>query len=210
MAGLKKAYSAGSQALMQMSIDNGSPGDLGATGLFASGNLENAGDALAAQFKVVKNCGINTNQGCWVPVAMNIDGTGSFGNLDELAFYYKFITADGMSFALVSNGNNCTTDWGRTPNSPSTKQCGTLYIDTNSLKGPNALGRDVWHFKITSNKTPILYPYAGRDYHSGGSSSGATEADQYWNYNNKNGCSESQKAGHDCAGRVLEKGTMDY
>ena len=208
---LKKAYSQMNQVLQQMAMDNGD--DIKT--IF--GNSTVAGDAISSYYKVVKNCKTNLGGGCFAQFNDNYDGSsGTTYDFDNNAAYYKFITADGIAFELYSFNNNCTTNRGfaAAPDSPTyNSACAEVYIDVNGIKGPNNLGRDVFYYDITSNRTPLLYPKGGF-YYSATTNTGTLVdgGSYYWNYHGLDRCSTSgDKRGQFCAGRIIDKSwTMDY
>lgn len=212
---LKKAYNVFNQALRQMAVDRDCVNDLKCTNLFAAGTTNvTFGDELVKYFKVIKNCGIQTNKGCW-PTNVNNYYDGSSYNIqqDSSNAYYKFITADGMSF-LVKNyadasgglASDCNNNYGSSMNLGYMSQtCGYVWVDVNGFKGPNYYGRDVFTFFITNGKGALLYPHGGMDDKAWGT-------DYWWNIGGLNKCSASgNKTGDFCAGRILEKNwNMDY
>lgn len=215
ITGLKKIYTLGNQALQELALDYGCIGDLACTGLFASGNLQNFGDALSSKFKVIRNCGTTTNEDCFTSWNENYDGSGSTGyNYNTAAATYKFVLADGMLMVISSNQDDCSSDRSINSSSPTKNICGEFIVDINGKKGPNYRGRDIFVFFITSNKTPRLYPTGGKDDNTMGG--GVTEGAFYWNYNNRNRCSPDRAgtwevSGHFCTGRIMDKGwVMDY
>ena len=207
---LKKALSVGNSALTMAAIKHCGTADLSC--IFT--NLTTAGDAIAAQYNVVKNCRNNTGQGCFAVFNINFDGSSEVNfDWDNDNDYYKFITADGMSIA-ISRHSTCASNY-EVPNSnsPTSKTCGVFFIDLNGPnKGPNYDGKDVFRFFITSNKAPVLYPRGGWHDNKNGAGNEATGGDHYWKYNSANRCSPSgSKGGNFCTGRIIEKGwTIDY
>lgn len=211
VVGLKKAYSETNQVLKQMAADNNCTDDLKCTGIFATGtNNQTFGDEFIKYFKIAKNCRVALGQGCW-----NSSTNGSYNGKDNNPNYsidtwdrYKFITTDGMSFAVDNYANSCGYNW----SAPSpqglgylSQTCGFLFVDVNGLKGPNYFGRDIFSFFITNGRGALLYPQGGKDDGSGG-------ANNWWNYNNRNACfSTTNQYGEACTGRVIEKSwVMDY
>lgn len=213
VSALKIAYSEANNVLKQMAADNGCVGDLKCAGLFSAGSTHiSLGNEFTKYFKVIKNCGIATGQGCW-PANTNINYDGSSATNDHLDTegYYTFITANGMSYSLANyavNGGSyldCGTNWSTGTLGNMTQVCGSLRIDVNGFNGPNAWGRDTFWFWITNGKGALLYPRSGIDDNMSGSN-------RWWNYNNSNYCSSTGgKGGTYCSGRVFEKGwDMDY
>lgn len=206
---LKKAYTITNQALKQMATDYGCIDDLKCTGLFDS-TVTNQhfvlGEALVKYFKIAKNCEISTNLDCWPALTnKNYDSsfTGTNDTFDDYT-YYKFVTADGMSFAIGNYKNNCDSpsdSAGKTKHM--SKICGTVTIDVNGVKKPNAIGRDTFWFFITNEKGASLYPRGGIDDNYGGSY-------HWWNGSPKL-CHSGNTTGAYCSGKVIEQGwVMDY
>lgn len=212
MSSLQKAYSEFSQALQAMTGNYDCVTDLACTGVFASDKTsQDLGTELAKYLKLSKDCGMTpAGQGCLPPSAnSNFDGSGTPIALDTDTSLEKFVTADGMSFAVVNGATNCETDWGGTLGYMA-KTCGYLYVDVNGLKEPNNLGRDVFVFFITNGRGSFLYPLGGSD--DNAFSHGLTLSKGWWNVGGSDNCSSAtSKDGAYCTGRVFEKGwTMDY
>lgn len=210
---LKKAYTEFNQALAKASADSGCVNDLKCSGLFAGGtNNLSLGTTLVKYFNTAKICENSIDKGCW-PLETNqyYDGSNTVANraFDKEAFY-KFVTTDGISFAMGNYGNNCETPGYSTGSTGNMSQtCGFLYIDVNGLKKPNAIGRDTFMFWITNGRGGILYPHGGSDANWNGFSVGNS-----WWKNSSNvprHCLETSKTGTHCAGRVIEEGwQMNY
>jgi len=208
IVGLKKAYSVVNQILLLMSNDNGTPGDLRATGLFATGtNSLSLGNEFTKYLKVVKNCGISTNQDCWPDLTyFNYDGSDSlnttnFNALDDK--YYKFLTADGMSFIVINYAyfggvdDNCAANYSTGKTGNLTQKCGEVYVDINGRRGPNILGRDTFMFHMTNGKGAVLYPVGGSDDIGG-----------WWQ---TYGLCGTRKIATSCAAKIIEQGwQMNY
>lgn len=204
VTGLKKAYTMFNQALIQMSTDMGCPGDLRCTGLFNS-NYANPtaaaqafGDEIVKYIKTVKNCQTSATQttyGCFATdTLMDFnEGTNDTMSYDD-TYYYRFISADGMSFALQAATSNCPPDLGGVGYLAQT--CGSVVIDVNGPeKKPNRFGRDTFIFIVSNAKGPILYPYGGSNFSP----------------NWKTLCLPNTGYADSCAGRILEEGwQMNY
>lgn len=69
-----------------------------------------------------------------------------------------------MSILLRNLSNDCESP---TYSSGSTgdmeKTCAYIIVDLNGLKPPNAYGRDIFYFYVTSKRGPLLYPLGGVD-----------------------------------------------
>lgn len=199
---LKKAYTIFNQAVMQMSNDMGCPGDLRCTGLFIynSGEINQAtqrvGDELVKYFKVVQNCQLLG--GCFsTKVCSKFDGTVC-GDWSTPGGYYRFITADSMTFAIglwSTSGELVDSCQNFYP----IDVCAVVYIDVNGpSKGPNYEGRDIFRFGLT-RQAPLLYPYGGKDLEPRSEILPPIP------------CTEENKEGSYCAARVMEEGwQMNY
>lgn len=205
---LKKAYTELNQALLLMANDYSCIGDLVCTGLFAASTTDDTlGKKLVQYFKIAKDCGVAFGQGCFSDKTNDyFDGSSSNDMNYDNQPYYKFITADGISFLIRSYAplgggmENCGVNGG---SGTMAKTCGFAYIDVNGPKGPNAFGKDFFMLFITNGTGNFVYPAGGKD----------DSAVGWWNSNNY--CSASgpatNKYGAYCAGRIIEKGwDMDY
>lgn len=203
VTGIKKAYSQVNQALTMMTNDNGTPGDLHASGLFASGGATSRltlGAEFTKYLKIAKNCGTTGEGNCWADLTyynFDSDAAGGTTNYNQDGSY-TFLTADGMSFSINNFANDCIYDRSTGYSGNLKEVCGEVFIDTNGLKGPNCFGRDVFQFFISNGKGAMLYPRGGSD-----------DVDRGWNsfipgwY-----CSEtaSNKSGMFCGGAIMENG----
>lgn len=162
---LKKVYTVGNEALKQLSFDNGCINDLACSGVFA-GDTETVGKMFVQYFKVVKNCGIEANFGCWPSktfTAYQGNVPSGYNNYDAGGGLYKFITIDGMSIAVTSAAKKCTDSASTGLTGNLTQICGNFYVDTNGLKPPNRWGKDTFMFYISNGKGTLLYPVGGKD-----------------------------------------------
>ena len=89
-------------------------------------------------FNVVKNCKFEANKGCWASGSLQYLKTGNWNNVDADTDYYKFTTADGMSWG-ISYSSNCITN---------KKRCAYIYVDTNGKKPPYTFGMDNFVFEL--------------------------------------------------------------
>lgn len=206
IAGLKRAYSEFNQALLQMSADKGCPNDLKCSGIFSSSlSPEEAGKEIAKQFKVVKDCGMQADQGCFSNnISEYYNGSGSRSSMD-LDSYYKFITADNMSFLIYDDQGDCSHSENFGINTHTKQVCGYIYVDVNGPnKGPNNKGRDIFSFYITNGKGALLYPFGGKE---------LSFMWAYWKSSSKcmgliPGFTDD---GNYCAARIMEEGwQMNY
>jgi len=209
VSALKKAYTTWNQVLVKMAADEGSPGDLSKSGLFAAGTTDATfGEEVVKYFNVVKICR-SGESGCIKYNSMMYDGSTPAG-FSEDTTDFRFITADGVSY-VVSNyaggAPNCAMD---TMNMYSWSNgigaiyqiCGALDIDVNGLKGPNNFGRDIFRFTITNGRGPQLYPLGGIE-----------DANYTWKADDgtMNNCHAGNTDGKACAARVIEEGwEMNY
>ncbi len=208
----KKAYTQMNQVLQQLAVNNGTIESI--ADYF--GSSTDAGQAIASKYKVVKTCPPSQqDEECFAKFDNNYDGSANSTSIwNGARTYYKFITADGMSFAVYSYDDNCTQNKGfaAAPDAPPTNStCGLVFIDVNGKKKPNYLGRDVFEFFITSNRTPILYPSRGFYFSNSNTGNITTGGSDWWNYSNSNRCGAGSKDGWYCTGRLMEKSwEMDY
>ncbi len=211
VASLKKVYTNLCQVIQQMAMDNGTPDSV--ADYF--GATTTAGQAIASRMNVVKTCGTDVNEECFVKFDDYFDGTANstIHWQDNVSARYKFTTADGVSFSVGSYGSNCKTNIGFDIQNSTTyySTCGWLYVDVNGAKKPNYFGRDVFGFFIVSGKNPSIYPFGG--FYASWSNSGTQDlgGSDYWNYSGYNRCGAGGKSSTGCAGRIMEKGwIMDY
>lgn len=211
VSSLQKAYTQFNQVLIKLAEENGCAGDLACTGLFENDeNSEILGKEIAKHFKVLKDCGVEANAGCFAStLKTNYDGTGSDSvDYDASVTRYKFITVDGISYRLGNyNNNNCNNSWSTGVTGHMKKTCGIVLIDVNGpKKGPNYLGRDIFNFFITNGNGPLLYPDGGADSNYNGTNN-------WWknpSTNEPRWCLPGAM-GWRCAGRVMEEGwEMNY
>lgn len=193
---LKKVYAQFNQVLSQLAEENGCVGDLKCSGLFDSSVDLNK--MIYNKFKVAKVCD-DSFKGCMSSaVNTNYDGSGSIVSYDDRA---GFISADGVSYSLLTYGDSCGhVAWGNGKTGQMDQVCGCVRIDINGPnKKPNYIGRDIFEFWITNGKGPLLYPYGGLDDNYFG----------WWKAPVR--CSSTNKDGTGCAARIMENGwQMDY
>lgn len=201
---LKNSFAQFNQVLAIMAQEHGCVDDLKCTGLFANGvSNDTMGKEFVKYFKILKDCGVTTNQKCWADKMNNFyDGTSTSILYINAYNHYKFVTIDGVSYAINNYGKNCEQDWGNAAVPYMQGTCAELIIDVNGAKGPNYRGRDAFWFYITNKKGARLYPTGGR----GDNISG------WWKNANPVRCSASgAKNGYYCSGRLIEEGwVMNY
>lgn len=205
---LKKQYTIANQVLQKLAYDYAGSFSLADTSLFSTGKTIELGDAISSYYKIAKNCKNATdNSFCLLPYKENYDGSGYTTNLNSYNTVYKFITADGTAISIGSYNSNCGTNNGLNENSPMRNVCADMIMDINGDNKPNTLGRDVFFFYITSNKTPLLYPRGG--FEDNGGHTGTTVGDRYWKTSGY--CYNVNKGGRWCSGRVIDENwEMNY
>lgn len=207
--GLKKFYSNLSQALLEYTIDNGTPGDLLGTPIFSSSYADITTLLGSKYFKTQKVCKLFSNgTECW---PQKIDDSGPNGHnatktMTSVANKMGMITSDGMTVLVDYYYPDCNYN-----------ECIYLYVDVNGIKGPNAYGRDYFRLIVTRNLkifgtgTEMINPA----YDSGG---------HHYHYGNNNGtwkerCSDEGPYGKIspffngsyCSARPIEEGwQMNY
>lgn len=202
VTGLKKAYATLSQVMQRITQQAGCINDLKCTGYFVGDNDPQAiGDAMVANMSVTKNCerailATSSDEGCW-PLPYTLDGTGNGIDFDRIS-YYKFITADGMSFVVRDDNGNCNTDDSASDTGPLFNVCGSVAVDINGKKGPNRMGRDMFFFNLTSSSRII--PFGVED----------DAAYGHWK-SARCGIGTDSGRGESCAARIMEEGwEMNY
>lgn len=203
----KTTYAKVNSVLVKLALDNGCIGDLKCTGLFnlnSDPTSANLGNAIDNYFKVVKTCGNASGGGCFSTVYPNFDRTGTATNYDNDTNAFKFVTNDGMYYYISNNNDSCAS-FSNSKSNHMKQRCGSILVDTNGPKLPNAMGRDVFKFWISNGKGPALYPAGGPDDYNG-------TTDAWWNASSgPRGCGNNDNSGTSCAGRIFEKGwIMDY
>lgn len=211
VTGLKKAYTAFNQALLQAAADKGCGTDLRCTGLFDTGtNNQTFGDEIVKYFLVSKNCG-TTQTGCFSnAVKQNYDGSGTSSDWDVDAGvnHYKFITADGFAYKIynyaVIGSDNCISNQSNNTTNDLVQTCGGVYVDVNGpTKGPNYRGRDIFTFMIANGRGALLYPTGGPDDAAHGWWRTAAGVPQH--------CYSGEMAGLNCAARIIDESwEMNY
>jgi len=146
-------------------------------------------NAFKAKVKNAKFCENGTMVGeCMSSDMKHIDGQDDPPGFDS---YDRLTLMDGVSMAIQGVDDNCEWAVGNM-----TDACGAIYMDTNGIKRPNQLGRDMFFFMLTNKK---LVPY-------GAPGSGIQE----WLYWYCNPDITDPNSGVSCAQRLLQDGKMDY
>lgn len=186
---LKKFYSVISEAVKMAELQNGSIESWG----WSSNSLDTTGaqnfiNILSPSLKIIKNCGIKKNEGCFPKNTaykyLNGKDYYTYDNTDTLA---KAKLNDGTMIA-VENYSACKSVIGTSRELKSV--CGTIVIDINGEKAPNQLGKDTFWFWIT--KYGVI-PF------------GVPESTDY----NFNSCNSDNK-GYSCAAWVIFNENLDY
>lgn len=149
--GLKKAYTNFSSVSKSIQADYNSVGKIDRTGLFdVSTTNTTLGSEIVKYFKIAQNCD-TTGSTCWENYNLHYDGSGNTSTIKTNS-YYKFVTVDGMSWAISNYSDNCTTDSSSaiTPN-PLENVCFMALMDVNGYRGPNRAGRDVFVLRVTKD-----------------------------------------------------------
>ena len=150
-------------------------------------------------FNVVKNCKFEANKGCFASGYGQYLKTGNDTNFDAGTFYYKFTTADGMSWSIAYDNYNCIEN---------KKRCAQFVLDTNGKKPPYTLGMDVFVF--------TLYPFTNEVLPSGVYANGAVydeNTGEYPRYTKSQADYDCQKSryGWRCAAKIVQEGfKMNY
>lgn len=187
ISSVKKVQSVLSQAVSKYAIDNNCVGNLADCGLFNNGSTETeaghlaAWNALKPYLKLIKDCGTETNKGCFAPnvnyIWLNKTNASYdyLGNLDNMN-QGKGVLADGISIWIDDFADNCITD--RTDGSrtsPLSTVCAQVIIDINGSKKPNQVGKDTFFWYIAKNG--VVYAMGSlNDFYQGCSPTGSTSA----------------------------------
>ena len=155
--GVRKYQRILNEAVTNYMRDNGCIGDLSKCNAFA-GDYKHANvwNAIKPYFKVIKDCGTATGQGCF-PIGVTykaLNGTSDM-ILDDRP-EAKAILIDGASLYLVDLYENCNADYSRNGIPPLLYTCANIAIDINGAKEPNQWGRDIFYWYITKRG---VYPF---------------------------------------------------
>lgn len=140
--GWKKAFSAFSQATLQMANDNG--GSL--AGYFTSDS--DIRDKYAQYLLKSKSCDNSQSEGCWPANTQDMKGTQN-----ALSPGPSLILNDGSIVQFWLGSASCTQAVG-TP--IVFYRCAGAALDVNGLKKPNTFGKDTFVFHILDNR---ILPY---------------------------------------------------
>lgn len=187
---LKKTYSTLSQAYTLAVAENGTPDNWDLITYYDSQGALNMLAKFIPYLKITKNCG--TGQGCFpaLPYPALHTTTTQVRNLNDDTGISKVQLSDGVSIAFIVYNPICADPRG---NSQALQNnCGLIYIDTNGLKNPNIIGKDLFVVYITKYG---LIPF-GSTLESGSSYPFSTE------------CLDHH--GWGCAAWVLYNENMDY
>ncbi|MCK7521150.1 MAG: hypothetical protein MZV64_27410 [Ignavibacteriales bacterium] len=150
---------------------------------------------------------------CWASFNGSFDGSG--GNttiLNTSNSYYKFITTNGMVYAIIPY-TTCNTNLSNNTTMHMRQICGQLLVDINGpKKGPNYNGRDIFVFYITNGKGALLYPYGGSDALLGLSwHKGTPQKTDDWCSPKSENIASTGRDGATCTARIMEKSwQIDY
>lgn len=147
---LKKLYSVFSQTHLNAINENGSPDKWDLTEYDSPVGSVNLLNKWQPYLKITRNCG--NDEGCWFKTKYKLLNGNDAVKIPQTAA--KAILSDGTSIAIDIRSSDCTQVRGYTKSLSST--CATAMADTNGLKGPNQVGRDIFTFVIT--KYDIIPP----------------------------------------------------
>lgn len=147
---LKKIYSELSQANQMLNAEYG-------------GNWKNEcndfddkcfRDLFATKLKVLKTCDEPINEGCQAS-SLYLDGN-DFDELTNTGINQKlpmFITNSGYSLKFRFHFNGCKSDGVVSGYNWINYNCGWVQVDTNGLKKPNVMGKDIFYLELYSDNT---------------------------------------------------------
>jgi len=131
-------------------------------------------------FDVLKDCGTDTDDGCFAKSYKQVGG-GASTFMATPSDYAKIITPDGMAYAFQAANVGIVR--------------GYFYVDVNSKKLPNVFGRDVFAFLVTN--VVGIKPAGSID----------TDGDSIKTSDVDTDCLDT---GTYCAVKVLGEGAMNY
>lgn len=147
VSALKKADATLSQAYLRAKSKYGEPNNWTAStgGAGASAFFNKMKEFL----NVSLNCARTAGLGCFAKGVNyhNLDNSTT-SILDNQTSYDKIKLADGISMLFMLNTNACTDTGGSSLNLKNSI-CGSIYVDINSDKDPNVLGKDTFGFYVT-------------------------------------------------------------
>lgn len=180
---MKKEYSIFSQALMQITTDNGGIFTNALSAMSSSGGQSNDSmlwrDLLATKLIITKTCdyGVGsslTYGGCFgssYKYFANGSDPMTTGSWIDTSIRYSGVISDGTSYSFynITNGNSCTGHINSVVN-----LCSSLTIDVNGVQPPNVFGKDMFCFLVSNNGqlTPVPAATYGGDDCGGGGGSG--------------------------------------
>lgn len=169
-------------------------------------------NALARKLKVARTCPTTTTIGnCWtstmkdLPKQTTITGSNGIYSPANALSSPTILLSNGMSLYIDSNlfTSDCTsnTTYGKTFYSQggNSSVCFSLYIDTNGIKEPNSLGRDIFFFYYVDK---LGFVPDG--------TTGSTDYGKDAQYCNADVASTSQDNGYTCANIVILNRAMTY
>lgn len=141
---LKSAYSITSQAFETIRTEDGELQDLCPYATYNTQSKAAAciGPIITKRFKVLKDCGNTTWDGCIPSYGYRtISDPNSFDTTYKISISYKFVTTDGTTFIITP-----------TPSSIAGGIANLIVnVDVNGLKGPNRKGYDLFYFEMYAN-----------------------------------------------------------
>ena len=188
----KRVFAETFNALTRVAMSEDCDKSLICTRIFDGGQSDSTtvfGDKMAESLSLLKNCKRNMEDECFSHlVRVGLTGNSApqslrdtmtkdvnFEDAPGLESFYTFITNRGVSYALLSFGNNCLAD--STPtnqayinayvanandeNNQMLNLCGFIIVDVNGKQDPNRWGRDVFGLWITNRSVIGVYPFGG-------------------------------------------------
>lgn len=201
---LKKFYSSFQQGMQMLMVTEGVY-EIGSTTLFNGAAMNNAArlteidNAIKKTFNTIKTCKLTAD--CQISGYKYLDKSENFNMFK--ADTYNFYTADGTAIQL-SLFSTCDL-------ANDVEICGHIHVDTNGVKKPNIMGRDVFAFELSGDGT--IFPLGSQKY----SLYQAGDESHYWKNKNtlcgKDGVAKisSGVTGDGCVARIMDNGwIMDY
>lgn len=212
LTAFKSVYSIFNQALWKYANDQGCPGDLACTPLFAGRITTNGPEwdyFYSNYLKVSNNCQRIAPSDCFPPSEKTFN-TNEYDTVYNGGSYYNVSLVNGASIGIyyTPTSSYCKGNSTYPANNALYGYCGAVILDTNGLKGPNQYGKDAFLMAISRYKG--LTPNDGSQARAEASNDTTMSWRNAISYLYSCGSSVSSY-GYACAARVIEENwQMNY
>ena len=161
-----KAQSTLAQAAQQIRDDNGGSFSNIISSTSSNPSLDMA-NLFKDKLKVATFCtGSGDDTNCWLSDTDEIktlDGNSNFGGVpNNYPSNPKMVTTDGFVYIFAITDSACNSDKYQRGGVP--ERCGVVLIDTNSIKPPNTVGKDIFVFSLNKYNLTPYRDYSTDDY----------------------------------------------